>query len=110
LALRANTASPTRTKGKNLKFLTMGFTLKCLKPDIISFFSARAISKIMPYLYLKLNTSIDFRDSAPDSYQVLTSEEKADLRTRLGDYVRTYAFLVQIITFTDADLEKFYQF
>lgn len=45
-----------------------------------------------------------------DSYQVLTPEEKADFRTRLGDYVRTYAFLVQILTFPDADLEKFYQF
>jgi type I restriction enzyme R subunit len=45
-----------------------------------------------------------------ESYQVLTPEEKADFRTRLGDYVRTYAFLVQILTFPDADLEKFYQF
>lgn len=45
-----------------------------------------------------------------DSYQALTPEEKADFRTRLGDYVRTYAFLVQILTFPDADLEKFYQF
>jgi type I restriction enzyme R subunit len=45
-----------------------------------------------------------------DSYQVLIPEEKADFRTRLGDYVRTYAFLVQILTFPDADLEKFYQF
>ena len=45
-----------------------------------------------------------------ENYQQRTPEEKADIRKRLGDYIRTYSFLVQIITFTDADLEKFYQF
>ena len=45
-----------------------------------------------------------------DSYKKRTPEEKADFRSLLGAYVRTYAFLVQILTFSDADLEKFYQF
>lgn len=61
LELKANAAIPTSAKGKNLNFLPIGLTLKCLKLDII-FFSARAISKIMPYLHLKLNVAVDFRD------------------------------------------------
>lgn len=35
---------------------------------------------------------------------------QADFRKHLGDYVRLYAFLAQVLTFTDADLEKLYQF
>ncbi|MBI4544425.1 MAG: hypothetical protein HY703_04445 [Gemmatimonadetes bacterium] len=34
--------------------------------------------------------------------------EQADFRGRLTDYVRLYVFLSQILTFTDADLEKLY--
>ncbi|MDX2229773.1 MAG: type I restriction endonuclease [Leptolyngbyaceae cyanobacterium bins.349] len=45
-----------------------------------------------------------------NNYQQQTPENKAAIRKRLGDYIRTYAFLVHIITFTDAELEKFYQF
>ena len=45
-----------------------------------------------------------------DRYKERKPEEKADFRSLLGAYVRTYAFLVQILTFPDADLEKFYQF
>ena len=37
-------------------------------------------------------------------------EKRADFRKHVGDYVRLYAFLSQVITFTDAGLEKFYQF
>ena len=40
----------------------------------------------------------------------LGKEERLDLRGRLTDYVRLYAFLSQILTFTDADLEKLYVF
>ena len=36
--------------------------------------------------------------------------EKKDFRSLLGGFVRTYAFLSQIITFTDTDLEKLYWF
>lgn len=45
-----------------------------------------------------------------DSYELRPVEERADFRKHVGDYVRLYAFLSQVITFTDAGLEKFYQF
>lgn len=43
-------------------------------------------------------------------YQPLQVDEKATFRGRLNDYVRLYSFLSQILTFTDADLEKLYVF
>jgi type I restriction enzyme R subunit len=49
-------------------------------------------------------------DSVVDRYELRSSEERADLRKHVGDYVRLYAFLSQVITFSDASLEKFYQF
>ena len=45
-----------------------------------------------------------------DRFEKLTEAEQADLRSRLADYVRLYAFLSQVIRFTDADLEKLYVF
>ncbi|NNJ09164.1 type I restriction endonuclease subunit R [Chloroflexales bacterium ZM16-3] len=44
-----------------------------------------------------------------DRYIQRSAEEQADFRTHLRDYVRLYAFLAQVITFVDADLEKLYQ-
>ena len=38
------------------------------------------------------------------------AEEQAGFRKHLLDYVRLYAFLSQVLTFADADLEKLYQF
>ena len=49
-------------------------------------------------------------DSVVDRYEPRSKEERADIRKRVGDYVRLYAFLSQVITFSDAGLEKFYQF
>ncbi len=43
-------------------------------------------------------------------FKELAEEERADFRGQLNDYVRLYAFLSQILTFADADLEKLYQF
>ncbi|GIW53030.1 MAG: type I restriction endonuclease subunit R [Gemmatimonadales bacterium] len=43
-------------------------------------------------------------------YRQLTEEEQHDFRGQLGDYVRLYAFLSQLLTFADPDLEKLYQF
>ncbi len=43
-------------------------------------------------------------------YKTLPAAEREDFRQRLTDYVRLYAFLAQILTFADADLEKFYAF
>ena len=37
-------------------------------------------------------------------------EEQHDFRGQLTDYVRLYAFLAQVLTFADADLEKLYVF
>jgi type I restriction enzyme R subunit len=39
-----------------------------------------------------------------------TEDEQRDFRGQLTDYVRLYAFLSQILTFADADLEKLYVF
>ena len=54
-------------------------------------------------LYAALDGSLTrFRD--------LEADERRDFRGQLGDYVRLYAFLSQILTFTDTDLEKLYVF
>src|SRR5258707_704138 len=45
-----------------------------------------------------------------DRYKEATLEMQSDFRGCLVDYVRLYAFLSQVITFTDADLEKLYVF
>jgi len=45
-----------------------------------------------------------------DRYKTRGEEEQVDFRGHLGDYVRLYAFLSQILTFADADLEKLYVF
>jgi type I restriction enzyme R subunit len=49
-------------------------------------------------------------DSVVDRYDLRSTDERADIRKHIGDYVRLYAFLSQVISFTDAVLEKFYQF
>ena len=40
----------------------------------------------------------------------LARDERHDFRSQLTDYVRLYAFLSQVLTFADADLEKLYVF
>jgi hypothetical protein len=40
----------------------------------------------------------------------LSPEEQHDFRGELNDYVRLYAFLAQVLTFADVDLEKLYVF
>jgi type I site-specific restriction-modification system R (restriction) subunit len=45
-----------------------------------------------------------------ERYREALDEEKADFKGHLTDYVRLYAFLSQIITFVDTDLEKLYVF
>jgi len=53
-----------------------------------------------------------YRVLAPvvERFRGLTDEERSDFRGQLGDYIRLYAFLAQVLTFTDPDLEKLYQF
>ncbi|MBI5837113.1 MAG: putative DNA binding domain-containing protein [Candidatus Eisenbacteria bacterium] len=45
-----------------------------------------------------------------ERFGALSEEERHDLRGQLTDYVRLYAFLAQVLTFADADLEKLYVF
>lgn len=45
-----------------------------------------------------------------DRFHTLPPEEQHDFRGHLTDYVRLYAFLAQVLTFVDADLEKLYVF
>ncbi len=45
-----------------------------------------------------------------DRFGALPEAEREDLRGKLADYVRLYAFLSQVIRFADAGLEKFYVF
>ncbi len=45
-----------------------------------------------------------------ERFVALPLEERNDFRGELGDYVRLYAFLAQLLTFADTDLEKLYVF
>ena len=45
-----------------------------------------------------------------ERFRALSEEEQQDFRGQLTDYVRLYAFLAQVLTFADADLEKLYVF
>jgi type I restriction enzyme R subunit len=45
-----------------------------------------------------------------ERFRTLPDEERHDFRGQLGDYVRLYAFLAQVLTFADADLETLYVF
>jgi len=45
-----------------------------------------------------------------DRYLGLSKDEQHEFRGQLTDYVRLYAFLAQVLTFTDTDLERLYVF
>jgi type I site-specific restriction-modification system R (restriction) subunit len=47
---------------------------------------------------------------AVERFGAISEEERQDFRGQLTDYVRLYAFLAQVLTFADADLEKLYVF
>ena len=64
------------------------------------FFAARTVQE---QLYAAVAPSVA-------RYEALTEQEQATFKSRLTDYTRLYAFLSQILTFTDADLEKLYVF
>jgi type I restriction enzyme, R subunit len=44
------------------------------------------------------------------AFEELGDDERAAVRATLNDYARLYAFLSQVITYADADLEKLYQY
>src|SRR5262249_8260885 len=45
-----------------------------------------------------------------ERYDKGEEEERIDFRSALAEYVRLYAFLAQVLTFQDEDLEALYQF
>ena len=45
-----------------------------------------------------------------EHFGALSKEERVDFRGQLTDYVRLYAFLSQVLTYADTDLEKLYVF
>jgi type I restriction enzyme R subunit len=47
---------------------------------------------------------------AIERFKELSREERHDFRGQLTDYARLYAFLSQVLTFADTDLEKLYVF
>ncbi len=47
---------------------------------------------------------------AVDRFKAAEEDARGGFRGKLADYVRLYAFISQIITFTDADLERLYVF
>ena len=49
-------------------------------------------------------------DPVVDGHKATEAKTREEFRKHLGDYVRLYAFLSQLLTFTDINLEKFYQF
>ncbi len=49
-------------------------------------------------------------EPARSRFADLSREEQHDFRQQLTDYVRLYAFLAQVLTFADPDLEKLYVF
>jgi type I restriction enzyme, R subunit len=55
----------------------------------------------------KLNSIID---RVVDSYQLLTPEEQALLKSQLASFRNLYLFLSQIIPYQDSDLEKLFTF
>jgi type I restriction enzyme R subunit len=65
-------------------------------------------------VYFDARASLDrlYAALAPvvERFRALSTPEQADFRGQLTDYVRLYAFLSQILTFADADLEKLYVF
>lgn len=49
-------------------------------------------------------------DPIRQRFTEIKPEEQVDFRGQLTDYVRLYAFLSQVLTFVDTDLEKLYDF
>ncbi len=45
-----------------------------------------------------------------ERFRLVSDDEQRDFRRQLTDYVRLYAFLAQVLTFADTDLEKLYVF
>ncbi|MBC7292948.1 MAG: type I restriction endonuclease subunit R, partial [Thermoleophilia bacterium] len=45
-----------------------------------------------------------------DRFRELAKDEQQDFRGQLTDFIRLYAFLAQVLTFADPDLEKLYVF
>ncbi len=77
----------------------------CYSEDEVNHFAALYFDKkaTQDKLYAALAPVVD-------RFKEAVEEERADFRGQLTDYVRLYAFLSQVITFVDTDLEKLYVF
>lgn len=76
------------------------------------FYANDDIEKFTVVYYSKMTQDKLHAVLAPvvDRYKEAEEQEQADFRKTLTDYIRLYAFLAQIITFVDTDLEKLYNF
>src|SRR5262249_5055697 len=65
-------------------------------------------------IYFSSKTTLDQIYSAlspmVERFNAMSSEERGEFRRQLPQFVRLYAFLSQVLTFADVDLEKLYQF
>jgi len=78
-------------------------------------YSIDEVNRFVKFIFTEPNATQDklYAALAPviDRFKALEREEQQDdFRSMLKDYGRLYAFLSQIITFSDADLEKLYLF
>ena len=71
--------------------------------DVEAFAAAFFAGKNQAKLYSILKPAVD-------RWIDLDEDEQKESRKTLGDYVNTYAFLGQLLTFTDPDLEKLFVF
>ncbi len=76
-------------------------------------FSGREVDQFAS-LYFDRKTTQDWLYAAlapiSDRFKGLAREDQVDFRGQLIDYLRLYAFLSQILSFADVDLEKLYVF
>lgn len=83
------------------------------KLDSFDLFSPQELDQFAKYYFDPEATQdklLAVLDPVIPRYDSIEEDKKADFKSTLQDYVRLYAFLSQILTFADADLEKLYVF
>jgi type I restriction enzyme R subunit len=79
-----------------------GFAQIYFNPATVQTWHAASLPKIQKYLYA-------FTDTAIDRFKAIDEEEKRDeFKKGLRSWTKLYAFLSQIMPFTDTEFEKFY--
>ena len=100
-ALLSEATDPNLLYDIQQRLLTFGVYTEEDADEFARIYFDRKTSQDQIYAFLAPHTA-RFRD--------LTEEERSDFRGQLTDYVRLYAFLSQVLTFADADLEKLHVF